>query len=200
MLSFFWDVEREEMTEMRVALVQMAVTDQEDESERFQKAELALEEIEKSRKGPDLILFPELWGCGFQNFSGYKGSARELCGTTWQFMSRWANRLHCYIHGGSFVEKQRQETDDVDYYFNTSVLFDREGRETGVYRKIHLFGFESMEQKLLTRGKEIVIADTEFGRVGMTTCYDLRFPEQFRQETEAEAVPAVFLVTAAWLH
>lgn len=198
MLSFFWDIEREEMTEMRVALVQMAVMDQEDESERFQKAELALEEIEKSPKGPDLILFPELWGCGFQNFSGYKERAQELCGTTWQFMSRWANRLHCYIHGGSFVEKQRQEMDDVDYYFNTSVLFDREGREAGVYRKIHLFGFESMEQKLLTRGKEIVIADTEFGRVGMTTCYDLRFPEQFRQETEAEAVPAVFLVTAAW--
>lgn len=187
---------------MRAALVQMAVTDQEDRWDRFRKAEFALRGIERSGQKPDLILFPELWGCGFQNFSGYMESAQKLQGEVWQFMSGWARRLHCYIHSGSFVEKQRQETDSVDchvdYYFNTSLLFDREGKEAGVYRKIHLFGFESMEQKLLTKGKEAVTMDTEFGRLGMATCYDLRFPEQFRQETEAEAVPAIFLITAAW--
>lgn len=190
---------------MRVALIQMAVTDEEDITERFRKAELAFGQIEASEPAPDLILFPELWGCGFQNFSHYTESAQILKGDTWQFMSKWAKRLHCYVHGGSFVEKQTQKIKMVDNcqtntenYFNTSILFDREGREAGIYRKIHLFGFESMEQKLLTGGKTITTANTEFGRVGMTTCYDLRFPEQFRQETEVKKVPEIFLVTAAW--
>ena len=57
---------------MQVALIQMAVTDFQNRQERFQKIEQFLEEIERDReKKPDLIVFPELWGCGFQNFSGY---------------------------------------------------------------------------------------------------------------------------------
>ena len=179
---------------MRAALMQMAVTDGEGISERFQKAESMLREVERSGRKPDLIVFPELWGCGFQNFSCYMESAERLRGDTWQFMSRWAKRLQCYIHGGSFVERCGSTAEN----FNTSIFFDREGQIKGVYRKIHLFGFESMEQKLLTAGKQAVTAETEFGRAGMATCYDLRFPEQFRKEAEPENVPGIFLVAAAW--
>lgn len=129
---------------MRVALMQMAVTDDEDMAERFRKAGVAFEQIERLKQVPDLIIFPELWGCGFQNFSHYRESAQTLKGDTWQFMSGWAKRLKCFIHGGSFVEKQPQAIKMVDNrrqemenYFNTSVLFDREGREAGIYRKIN---------------------------------------------------------------
>ena len=190
---------------MQVALIQMAVTDFQNRQERFQKIEQFLEEIERDReKKPDLIVFPELWGCGFQNFSGYMDAAERLEGETWQVMSGWAKRLNCWIHSGSFVEKcagekraDEKSTDgNRENYYNTSLLFDRTGQNRGIYRKIHLFGFESMEQKLLTGGKEVVAVDTEFGRAGMTTCYDLRFPEQFRLVTDP--VPAFFLVTAAW--
>lgn len=183
---------------MKVVLVQMDVTDQENDSVRLQKAEKILNQIEAAPQKPDLVMFPELWGCGFQNYNGYTDTAERLQGNTWQFMSGWAKRLNCYIHSGSFVEKQRSkagEKEKTDFY-NTSLLFDRTGCETGVYRKIHLFGFESMEQKILTAGKSVTEVETEFGRVGMTTCYDLRFPEQFR--VQEEQVPRLFLVTAAW--
>lgn len=181
---------------MRVVLVQMAVNDREDSSVRFQKAEHALKLIEEMPQKPDLIMFPELWGCGFQNYGEYMASAEELRGKTWQFMSRQAKRMHCYIHSGSFVEKTDLEN-NTDFH-NTSLLFDREGSEAGIYRKIHLFGYESMEQRILTAGESVTEAETEFGRVGMTTCYDLRFPEQFR--VQEEQVPHLFLVTAAWPH
>lgn len=183
---------------MKVVLVQMDVTDKEDCDMRFRKAEHFLKQIENNSEHPDLIMFPELWGCGFQNYSGYMESAEELRGKTWQFMSNWAKRLHCCIHSGSFVEKHKtaegcgKKTD----FYNTSLLFDRTGCETGIYRKVHLFGFESMEQKILTAGKTVTEVETEFGRTGMTTCYDLRFPEQFR--VQMEQVPRLFLVTAAW--
>lgn len=186
---------------MNVVLMQMAVTDAESGSVRLEKAESYLEQIEKAPEQTDLIIFPELWRCGFQNFAGYKDSSEKLRGETWQFMSRWAKRLHCWTHSGSFVEKQEMEkqvseTGREAAFYNTSVLFDREGCERGIYRKIHLFGFESMEQKILTAGKSVAEADTEFGRIGMATCYDLRFPEQFR--VQEKAVPDLFLITAAW--
>ncbi|MGN0294806.1 MAG: carbon-nitrogen family hydrolase [Lachnospiraceae bacterium] len=175
---------------MRIVLMQMAVTDGESGSVRMEKADTYLKQIEETSEKPDLILFPELWKCGFQNFAGYKDVSEELRGETWQFMSRWAKRLHCYIHSGSFVEKRGVQR------YNTSILFDREGCEKGIYRKIHLFGFESMEQKILTAGQSVTEVETEFGRIGMATCYDLRFPEQFR--LQKETVPGIFLITAAW--
>lgn len=181
---------------VKVVLIQMAVTDEETGSLRMEKADAYLKQIEAAPETPDLILFPELWKCGFQNFAGYEDAAEELHGETWQFMSRWAKRLQCYIHSGSFVEKRIMEAGGGTAFYNTSVLFDREGCETGIYRKIHLFGFESMEQKILTAGQSVTEVETEFGRTGMATCYDLRFPEQFR--VQKDAVPGIFLITAAW--
>lgn len=183
---------------MKIVLIQMAVTDEEDYSLRMKKADGFLTEIESSAKKPDLILFPELWGCGFQNYAGYEAAAEDLQGDFRHFMSRWSRRLHCYIHSGSFVEKRQKETEGLvgTEFYNTSLLFDREGSLKGIYRKIHLFGFESMEQRILTAGNQVTEMETEFGNTGMSTCYDLRFPEQFR--FSKEHVPDLFLVTAAW--
>jgi predicted amidohydrolase len=82
------------------------------------------------------------------------------------------------------------------------VLFDRAGRLVATYRKIHLFdadppgGVPSRESFVFAPGDEVVTADTEFGRVGLTICYDVRFPELFRQLVVGGAtivfVPAAF--------
>lgn len=48
---------------------------------------------------------------------------------------------------------------------------------------MHLFTYQCLEAEILTPGKDITVADTEFGRVGLATCYDLRFPELFRKMT-----------------
>jgi predicted amidohydrolase len=66
----------------------------------------------------------------------------------------------------------------------------------GAYRKIHLFGFGSREPEVLTRGNRIVVLDGELGRMGLATCYDLRFPELFRAMVDRGA--EAFLVPSAW--
>ncbi len=152
------------------------------------KADHILERIEEEAHQPDLILFPELWGTGFFHFDRYHEDAEETCGPTYTLMQNWAKKLHCYIHTGSFVEK------DGDNYYNTSLLLDPTGRIIGKYRKIHLFTYQSREPEILTPGEDIVILDTEFGRVGMATCYDLRFPELFREMSRRGA--ELILVTS----
>jgi predicted amidohydrolase len=70
--------------------------------------------------------------------------------------------------------------------YNTSVLLDRGGEPVARYRKIHLFdadppgGLPSRESSLYAAGDQIVTAETEFGRAGMSICYDVRFPELYR--------------------
>ena len=98
--------------------------------------------------------------------------------------------MGCHILMGSLVEK-----DGPDLY-NTSILIDPKGEVIARYRKIHLFGYQSKEKELLTPGKEVVVTETPWGKVGLATCYDLRFPELFRKMVEQGA--KFFLITSAW--
>jgi predicted amidohydrolase len=95
------------------------------------------------------------------------------------------------LHAGSFIERG-----DDGSLTNTSVIFERDGSLNAVYRKIHLFGFTDGEPKYLVGGNDIVVADTSVGRLGLTTCYDLRFPELYRRLTDRQC--DVFVVPAAW--
>src|SRR5262249_7931955 len=88
--------------------------------------------------------------------------------------------------------------------YNTSVLFDPEGRRAAVYRKIHLFdvalgaGATHMESEHVSPGTSGTLAETPFGKIGMTVCYALRFPDLYRTYARAGAeiltVPAAFTV------
>ncbi|MDI1290355.1 MAG: carbon-nitrogen family hydrolase, partial [bacterium] len=80
--------------------------------------------------------------------------------------------------------------------YNTSMLFDPEGRLVVTYRKIHLFGFEGGETTLMSSGDELVVVDTPLGPTGLATCYDLRFPEFFRALTEGGATAV--LLSSGW--
>jgi predicted amidohydrolase len=101
-----------------------------------------------------------------------------------------------WVHGGSVLEL------DGERVFNTSVLFDREGDLVATYRKIHLFdadppgGLPSRESFVYSAGDQVVTAETEFGRAGLSICYDLRFPELYRSLAVQGAtilfVPAAF--------
>jgi predicted amidohydrolase len=95
------------------------------------------------------------------------------------------------LHAGSFIERHPDGA-----LTNTAVVIDSDGSLNAVYRKIHLFGFVDGEPKYLMAGDEVVVAETSVGRLGLATCYDLRFPEMFRQLTDADA--DVFVVPAAW--
>jgi predicted amidohydrolase len=101
-----------------------------------------------------------------------------------------AREKSCHLLMGSLVEQ------DQGRLFNTSVLIDPAGDVIARYRKIHLFGYQSDERDLLTRGSEVVVAETPWGRCGLATCYDLRFPELFRKMVDLGAT--LFLVVSAW--
>ncbi|PCJ56811.1 MAG: carbon-nitrogen hydrolase [Planctomycetota bacterium] len=138
----------------------------------------------------DLINLPEIWSTGYFNFDEYKKNAEAIDGDLVTCFKEKAKAKNCYILMGSFVEKLNEE------YFNTSVLISHQGEVVGCYRKIHLFGYESKEASILTKGSESTVISTPWGKVGLATCYDLRFPELFRKMSEQGAV--IFLVVSAW--
>jgi len=149
-----------------------------------------LDMIDKCR-GADLIVLPELWNVGFFNYDNYHSFSESVDGVTATAIASKAKELNAYIYSGSFVEKQGCK------YYNTSILFDRAGKNIGDYRKIHLFSYKSREPELLTPGEKISVIETEFGRIGLATCYDLRFPELFRKMT-LEYGAQYFLITSGW--
>jgi predicted amidohydrolase len=138
----------------------------------------------------DLILLPEIWPCGFFCFDRYRAESESIDGPTVAAFRQKAVERKCHILMGSMVEK------DGDQLFNTSLLLDPQGQIIARYRKIHLFGYQSEEKRLLTAGKEAVVAPTPWGFAGICTCYDLRFPEFFRKMVDMGAT--IFLVASAW--
>ncbi len=139
----------------------------------------------------DLIVLPEIWYPGYFAFDEYV-RAGDATPDLLAAFSEMAVSANACLHVGSLIE-----ADGTDL-FNTSVLFGPDGVELARYRKMHLFGFGSKEQEVLTAGTDVVVADTPLGRLGMAVCYDLRFPELFRRMTERGAIG--FVVASAWPH
>jgi len=176
---------QEEDLKMRVAALQMAVV----EGEKNRTIDKAVENIRRAR-GADLVILPEIWNVGFMSFDRYLSEAEDRNGPTLTTLRTLAKEVNVYLHTGSFVEK------DTDKYFNSSYLISPDGDLVCNYRKLHLFGFNSKEREILSRGDHVVVAKTPLGNFGMATCYDLRFPELFRRMVDQGA--EVFLVTSAW--
>lgn len=170
---------------MRIASIQFEAGDR-PKAENLARAEALIERVERA----DLILLPEIWNIGYFSFDRYAAESESLEGETVARLRALARRQRCYLFAGSFVEKNHRG------YQNTSALLDPDGEIVSAYRKIHLFGYTSEEAKLLTPGEEVVTATTAFGRVGISTCYDLRFPELYRKQAVAGA--ELFLVASGW--
>ncbi|USQ77810.1 carbon-nitrogen family hydrolase [Ornithinimicrobium cryptoxanthini] len=177
---------------MKVALVQIGSPSTESKSERIQRAEDMLHDIPSA----DLIVFPELWAPGYFYFDRYEENAEPLEGPVLGHARRWAKRLSAHVHVGSIIE-----TRDGQLY-NTAILLDPSGDVVQVYRKIHVFGYQSREAQLLTAGEMVTTTGTPFGRLSSTTCYDLRFPAVWealvKEGTDMAIVPAAW--PAARLH
>jgi predicted amidohydrolase len=171
----------------RVSLLQLPAQDGRGIEESFVEVRSAVSGAGEA----DLYLLPEMWTPGYFAFDDYDRAATDFQTVT-SFLSDVASTSGAYVHGGSLLHK----TDGG--LFNCSVFFDRSGDLIAEYHKIHLFGYGSREQELLTPGSLPVVVDTDFGKVGLAVCYDLRFPELFRTLTDLGA--EVFLVASAWPH
>lgn len=170
---------------MRIASIQM------DPGDRPKAENLARAEgLVRRAAGADLILLPEIWSVGYFAFDRYAAEAEPLEGETVAHLRALARAANAYLFGGSFVERGPRGL------YNTSVLIDPTGEVLGIYRKMHLFGYTSEEARLLTPGEEVVVIKAPFGGVGLSTCYDLRFPELYRRQAVAGA--QLFLVASAW--
>ncbi|MEW5991741.1 MAG: carbon-nitrogen hydrolase family protein [Chloroflexota bacterium] len=129
---------------------------------------------------------------------GYRASARPIPGPFTEPFSTIARRRDCWVLVGSLAETSA----DPARPHNTSVLLGPDGTIAARYRKIHLFdvavddGPVDLESARVTAGGEPVLADVEGLRIGLTICYDLRFPELYRTlalaGAEVLAVPSNF--------
>ena len=171
---------------MRIAAVQLEVTDAESPADRVRR----VADLIRAQPGVDLVVLPELWVSGAFAYTRWTDTAEALDGPTVDAMSVAARDIGAHLHMGSFIER-----DGTDLY-NTSVLLGPDGGVQAAYRKIHLFGFGEGEPTLLCAGKEVVVADVGGTAVGLSTCYDLRFPELYRALLDAGA--EVVLCVAGW--
>ncbi len=173
---------------MKIALVQAASPGDEAVAVRRDRVGTLV----RAARGADLVVLPELWGVGYFAFDRYTEQAETLDGVTVAAGREWARELGCYVHLGSIVERAPDGR-----LHNTAVLLDPAGDIAHVYRKVHVFGYGSRESELLAPGDSVSVVDTPLGRFGVTTCYDLRFPEHARRLVDAGA--EVLVLPAAWL-
>ncbi len=166
------------MSKVTVGALQMHSGD--DKQSNLAKAEALLDVAVE--KGARFIALPEIFNiCG--NWEVLKANAEPVPGPTTDRLCRKARESRIYLLGGSVLEI----AEGTDKVFNTSVLIDPSGEVIARYRKIHLFDVTIgdrvviKESDAMVPGDELVTAETDYGTVGLTICYDLRFPEIYRE-------------------
>lgn len=145
---------------------------------------------EAARRGSDLIVFPELWSTGYDLEHAASYATRTDAGLFAQ-VAALAKAQQIAILGSCLSLLGEGE------FGNTAVYFDANGRSLGKYSKLHLFRL-MQEEQFLTAGETPTLVDANWGKAGLSICYDLRFPELFRRYALAGA--QVAFVPAEWPH
>jgi predicted amidohydrolase len=171
---------------VRMSVVQLDCSDIESPTARVSRVLNLLDELGENS---DFVLLPELWNAGAFNLELNRSIAQGIDGPLPTALSEKARKYGIWIHGGSFCES------DGDSLFNTSVLFNPSGDLVAKYRKVHVFTY-AREQDVMTPGDHYVVVETPLGLTGLATCYDVRFPEMFREMRVAGA--QAFLIPSGW--
>jgi predicted amidohydrolase len=177
---------------MRAAAVQLNSTD--DKERNFETAERLVRDA--AHDGAELIALPEKWNL-LAPGEALRAGAEDLHGPTLTAVRSWARELGVHLVAGSISERVAER----DKLSNTSVLVGRDGEVEAAYRKIHMFdvdvgGVAYRESEHEEPGTEIVVAHAAEVPVGLTVCYDLRFPELYRilavRGARVLTIPAAF--------
>jgi predicted amidohydrolase len=172
---------------MRVAAIQLRVDDSEPAASRVERAV----SLVRAQAGADLVVLPELWVPGAFGYSGYDASASALPGPVVSAIASVATEIGAHVLAGTFIER------DGTSLHNTAVLLSPSGEIVHVYRKVHLFGFDHGEAEVLAAGDDVsTYAMPGLTTLGMTTCYDLRFPELYRIFVNEGA--ELFVIPTGW--
>lgn len=178
---------------IRVACVQM--TSRADKAANLETAERLV--AQAAATGADVVVLPEKWN-GIGDAAFYHESAEPVHGgESVAAMSTWARTHGITLVGGSIVELREGR----EKRSNTSLVFDSDGAVVAAYRKIHLFDVEVggvvyRESESEEPGEEAVVAQAEDWSIGLSVCYDVRFPELYRilalEGAQLVTVPAHF--------
>jgi omega-amidase len=184
----------------KLAVCQMEVAD--NKNENIQRA---VEMIKKAAQNhASIAVLPEMFNCPYDNskFAEYAESSRD--GKTLKAISKIAVESGMYIVAGSIPEL------DEGKVYNSSFIFDPKGEIIGRHRKIHLFDIQIpgkisfKESSVLAPGDRITVAETEFCKIGVAVCYDMRFPELMRlmalKGAKLIVVPAAFNMVTGPAH
>jgi len=162
---------------MRVAVVQM--NSGEDKAQNLSTAERLL--LEAAERGAELAVLPELF-----TYLGRRRKHREVAegipGPISELLARIARQRHLHVVGGSYLEAVSEQ----ERFFNTCIAIDADGSIAARYRKLHLFdvdvdGNRYRESDTMSPGEDVVSTKLGDVPVGLTICYDLRFPELYRR-------------------
>jgi len=155
-------------------------------------------------EGADLVTVGEMFNCPYET-SNFPVYAEEQGGFCWRFCSDLAREHHICLSAGTMPE-----IDEAGRVYNTAYVFGRDGAQIAKHRKVHLFdidvtgGQRFRESETLTAGNKSTVFDTEFGRIGLCVCFDIRFPELSRLMVRDGArlilVPAAFNMTTGPAH
>jgi len=172
----------------RVALLQVASNADESVDHRVDRV-LGL--LVDTLPDCDIAVLPELWMAGAFDLPLIRDIAAPLDFPVLERVRAMAADAGTWVHAGSYAERLADGTT-----YNTAVLIDPSGAIVSTYRKRHLFGFADGERTVMSAGEGLVVVDTPLGRTGLATCYDLRFPEMFRDLTELGA--QTLLLCSGW--
>lgn len=154
--------------------------------------------------GAQLVALPEYFAImGLKDTDKVKVREPEGKGPIQNFLSRMAKKHHIWLVGGSVP----LECGNPDKVRNSCLVYDDRGKQVARYDKIHLFGLDLgnehyKEEKTIEPGNEIVVVNSPFGRIGLSICYDLRFPELYRSMPDVDVimVPSAFTATTGKAH
>jgi len=185
---------------IKIAAVQMAsgpyVSANLSEAERL--IEIAV------NQGARLVVLPEYFAImGLKETDKVKAQEEDGKGPIQDFLAKMAKKHRIWLIGGS-VPLASNHASKVR---NSCLVYDDKGKQVARYDKIHLFGLDLgnehyHEEKTIESGDSVVVVDSPFGKIGLSICYDLRFPELYRAMGEVNiiVIPSAFTDTTGKAH
>lgn len=185
--------------EFRMAICQLKVVD-----DKVSNIEKAVQMIEDSAlNGVDMVILPEMFNCPYDTNKFVEYAEKKDESITLDAVSKAAKKNDLLIVAGSIPER------DDEKIYNSCFIFGNNGEIMGGFRKIHLFDIDApdikfKESQVLSSGNHLGIFKTEFGKIGIAICYDIRFGELLRlmalKGAQLIIIPGAFNMTTGPAH
>lgn len=188
------------MSGTKIAAIQMVSTPQVEQNVETARRLIGA----AAQQGAQLVLLPEYWPVMGMKESDKVLHAEQLDqGPIQRFMSEIAREHGIWLIGGTLPMVSPEQ----DKVLNTTMVYNAEGEHVIRYDKIHLFSFTKGEEaydeaRTIVHGTKVATFESPFGRVGLSVCYDLRFPELYRAMGDCALIvmPAAFTYTTGRAH